>query len=168
MKNSRNLIILALFAIVAYVFYQYRQPRFAAGEPMPEVAFNMPNGDRAKLSDLRGKYVLLQFWGSWCGPCRRENPELVALYRHFHDRGFEIASIGLERNPRAWQQAIESDGLAWPYHAMESADFDGENTRLFNVRSIPATFLINPEGVIMGVNLKPVYLEKMLKEKLGG
>jgi thiol-disulfide isomerase/thioredoxin len=168
MKNARNLVILALLAIVAYVFYQYRQPRFVAGEPVPAVAFSLPNGDRAQLSDLRGKYVLLQFWGSWCGPCRRENPELVAMYRHFHDRGLEIVSIGLEQNARAWQQAIANDGMSWPYHAMESAEFDGEITRLFNIRSIPATFLINPEGVIMGVNLKPIYMEKMLKEKLGG
>lgn len=169
MKSSRSfVIILAMLAIVAYVFYQYRQPRFVVGEPVPEVTFSLPNGDRAQLSDLRGQYVLLQFWGSWCGPCRQENPELVALYRRFHDRGFEIVSIGLEKKAQAWQQAIANDGMNWPYHAMESAEFDGENTRLFNVRSIPTTFLINPDGVIMGVNLKPIYMEKMLKEKLGG
>lgn len=166
MKHSRTLLIIAAIAIVGVVFYQYRQPRFVVGETAPDFEMALLNGERAKLSDLKGKYVLLQFWGSWCGPCRKENPELVALYQKYHERGFEVFSIGLEQNPKAWQNAIARDGLVWKYHAMESAEFDGEQTKLFNIKSIPAIFLLNPEGKIMGVNLKPHYMDKMLGEKI--
>lgn len=166
MKNTRTLLIIGLLAIVAIVFYKYRQPRFGSGELAPDFEVGLLNGERAKLSDLKGKYVLLQFWGSWCGPCRRENPELVKLYNKFHDKGFEIFSIGIEQNPRAWQNAINNDGMVWKYHSMESGDFDGGRALQYNIKSIPATFLINPEGQIMGVNLQPVYIERMLKEKL--
>lgn len=168
MKNKRNLILLALVAIVAYVVYQYRQPKFVAGENAPDFEVSLLNGERAKLSDLKGKYVLLQFWGSWCGPCRKENPELVALYQKYHDKGFEIFSVGIEPNPRQWQNAIAKDGLVWKYHTMESGEFDGGIAKQYNIKSIPAIFLINPEGVIMGVNLKPEYLQRMLQEKIGG
>ncbi len=166
MKHTRTLTIIALLAIVAFVFYKYRQPRFAAGENVPDFEVGLMNGERAKLSDLQGKYVLLQFWGSWCGPCRKENPELVALYQKYHDRGFEIFSIGLEQNPRAWQNAIVQDGLVWKYHTMESAEFKGGRAEQFNVHEIPTTFLISSKGVIMGVDLKPEYIDKMLGEKI--
>lgn len=167
MKNTRSLVLLSLLAIVAFVAYKYRMPRFVAGEKAPDFEVGLLSGERAKLSDLKGKYVLLQFWGSWCGPCRRENPELVSLYQKYHERGFEIFSIALEQNPRAWQYAIAQDGLVWKYHAMESVEFDGGRAKQYNIKSIPATFLLNAEGVIMGVNLKPIYMDKMLAEKLG-
>lgn len=166
MKNNRTLIILAALALVAFVFYKYRQPRFMAGEATPDFEVALLNGERAKLSDLKGKYVLLQFWGSWCGPCRRENPDLVAIYKKFHERGFEVFSVGIEQNDGAWKNAIEQDGLLWKYHTMESAEFDGGLAKQFNIKSIPALFLLNPEGVIMGVNLKPVYIDRMLGEKI--
>jgi len=166
MKNSRTLIFIALLALVAFVFYKYRQPRFVAGEKVPDFEVGLLTGERAKLSDLKGKYVLLQFWGSWCSPCRKENPELVEIYQKYHDRGFEIFSIGMEQNPQAWQRAIQQDGLVWKYHSMESAELNGERAQQFNIKSIPATFLISADGVIMGVNLKPEYIDKMLREKI--
>ena len=166
MKHSRTLILLALLALVAFVFYKYRQPRFVAGENIPDFEVSLLNGERSKLSDLKGKYVLLQFWGSWCGPCRKENPELVKLYEKYHDRGFEIFSIGLEQNPQAWQQAIKQDGLLWKYHSLESAEFSGGLAQQFNVKSIPTIFLISAQGVIMGVDLKLEYIDRMLSEKI--
>jgi len=166
MKYTRTLGIIALLALVAFVFYKYRQPRFAAGEKAPDFEVGLMNGERAKLSDLQGKYVLLQFWGSWCGPCRKENPELVILYQKYHDRGFDIFSIGLEQSPQAWQNAIAQDGLLWKYHTMESAEFQGGRAAQFNVHEIPTTFLISSKGVIMGVNLKPEYIDRMLREKI--
>ena len=168
MKNSRNLIILALIAVVALVFYWYRMPRFRAGESAPDFEVTLIDGQRAKLSDLRGKYVLLQFWGSWCGPCRHENHELVQLYQKYHDKGFEIFSIALDQNPRAWQAAILHDGMLWRYHTLESADFKGARAKQFNVHAIPTTFLVNKDGVIMGVDLKPEFIDRMLAEKIGG
>lgn len=153
-----------LFASGAFLFYQYRQPRFVAGEKAPDFSVTLANGEALRLSDLKGKHVLLQFWGSWCGPCRAENPHLAELYRRYQNTGFEIVSIAIEQNPRSWQRAIETDGMTWKYHAAEFSQFKGPVAQLFNVHSIPTTFLINPEGVIMGVRLSPEMIEKMLRQ----
>jgi peroxiredoxin len=158
-------IILAIGLVFAW--YKYRQPRFIAGDKAPDFEAVLADGQTtARLSDLRGKYVLLHFWGSWCGPCRAENPALAAIFQKYQGQGFEIFSIGIEQSPEAWQRAIEHDKLGWHYHAMESVDFGGGAARLFNVKVIPATFLINPDGDIMGVNLPPEQIEKILSERL--
>jgi len=159
-------LIAAVCAAVGYMVWEYRQPNFSHGDAIPDISITLSNGQQAKLSDLRGKYVLLQFWGSWCGPCRQENPELLRLYKKYHEKGFEIFSIGIEYNEGAWRNALKNDQMEWPYHSMESADFGGPLATQFNIKSIPTTFLLNPEGVIMGVSLPPDYLDKMLSEKL--
>lgn len=168
MNNStlRTGVFIAVCALVAFGVWKYRQPRFSGGDKVPDIEVALANGQRAKLSDFKGKYVLLQFWGSWCGPCRQENPQLVQLYQKYHAKGFEIFSIGIEQNQNQWKNAIAADHLEWPYHTMESVDFDGSLAKQFNIKSIPTTFLLNPQGVIMGVSLNPDYLDKMLSEKL--
>ena len=165
-KYRRYGLIAASAIVIIFSIWKYRQPRFNGGDQVPDIDVTLLNGQHAKLSDLKGKYVLLQFWGSWCGPCRQENPLLVQLYQKYHEKGFEIFSVGIDMNPAAWKNAIKNDHLEWPYHTMESAKFDGPLAKQFNIKSIPTTFLINPQGVIMGVNLIPDYLEKMLSEKL--
>lgn len=162
----RNLLILMAFLAAAYLWYCSRQPRFITGQEAADFEATLLNGQTARLSDFRGKHVLLQFWGSWCGPCRAENPHLVNLYRKYHDRGLEIISVGLESNKNAWKAAIERDGLLWPYHTEENARFSGPLAGLYNIHSIPATFLINAEGTIIGVNLLPTQLDKLLAERL--
>jgi thiol-disulfide isomerase/thioredoxin len=162
----RYALIAAAALAIAFTIWKYRQPRFGGGDQVPDIAMTLANGQLAKLSDLRGKYVLLQFWGSWCAPCRHENPHLIQLYQKYHQKGFEIFSIGIEFSDEAWKKAIINDKMEWPYHAMESVNFDGPLAKQFNIKSIPTTFLLNPEGVIMGVSLSPDYLEKMLSEKL--
>lgn len=152
--------------VLAFGIWKYRQPRFGSGDPVPDFEVQLVDGPKAKLSDLRGKYVLLHFWGSWCGPCRKENPHISDLYRKYHEKGFEIFSIAIDVNTKAWQTAIINDRLGWPYHAMEPYDFGGPVSKQFNIKSIPTTFLLNPEGVIMGVDLKPEYIDRMLSEKL--
>lgn len=156
----------ALAAALFFAWYRYRQPRFVAGEKAPDFEVVLADGQAARLAALRGKYVLLHFWGSWCGPCRAENPALATIYRQYRGQGFEIFSIGIERKPEAWRRAIQQDGLVWPYHAVEIGDFAGHVSALFNVKAIPATFLLNPEGYIMGVNLSPEQIEKTLAERL--
>lgn len=159
-------LFLLLSLIVAYVVYQYRQPRFIAGEKAADFTATLLNGQTAQLSDFRGKYVLLQFWGSWCGPCRAENPHLVDLYKKYHEQGFEIFSVAIEQNERRWQQAIAGDGLLWPYHTAEFDQFNGPIAQLFNIHSIPTTFLINPDGMIIGVRLRPAQIDDMLSAGL--
>ena len=165
-KYIRLGLIAAATITIVFSVWKYRQPRFNAGDRIPELEVELLGGQRAKLSVLKGQYVLLQFWGSWCGPCRRENQLLVPLYKKYHEKGFEIFSVGIEFDRGAWENAIQNDQMAWPFHAMESANFDGLVAKQFNIKSIPTTFLLNPEGVIMGVSLSPEYLDKMLSEKL--
>lgn len=165
-QKTVNILIAAAVILVAVVWYRYRQPRFVAGEKAPDFQVTLIDGSSARLSDTKGKYTLLQFWGSWCGPCRSENPRLATIYRKYHKQGFEIFSIALEQNPRNWQRAIDEDGLVWKYHTMESADFGGPISRHFNIKSIPALFLLNPDGHIMSVNPRPGDLDKLLGERL--
>ena len=160
--------LIALAAVVAFTWYQYRQPRFRSGDKAADFEATLIDGRKTHLSELNGKYTLLQFWGSWCGPCRAENPALADIYRTYSGQGFEIFSIGIESSPAAWRRAIQMDGLIWPYHAMESQDFGGEASRLFNIKTIPATFLLDPEGTIIGVNLPPEKIKKTLSERLAG
>ena len=158
--------LIALLLLLAFAWYRYRQPNFIMGDAAPDFEVTLQSGDKARLSDLRGHYVLLQFWGSWCGPCRAENPALAALYAQYHDRGFEMFSIGIEQRREAWERAIAADGMVWRYHAMEDQDFNGGQARQYNITSIPTTFLLNPEGVIAGVNLTPEQIGKTLAARL--
>lgn len=168
MKNStlRNGLIALVLLAFAFGVWKYRQPTFGGGDQVPDFSMTLEDGKQVKLSDFKGKFVLVQFWGSWCGPCRQENPFLTQLYQKYHEKGFEILSIGIENSANSWKKAIENDRLIWPYHTMESGKFNGPLATQFNIKSIPSTFLINPEGVIMGVSLHPDYLERMLSEKL--
>ena len=169
MTSKRMQLLLVLIgAGVLFLVYRYRQPRFIAGETAPDFTATLLNNERARLYDLRGKYVLLQFWGSWCGPCRAENPYLVELYKKYMTRGFEIFSIGIEQSPASWQRAIRADGMVWKYHTAEFEDFEGPLAKMYNIHAIPATFLINPQGVIMGVNQSPETVDKMLETGLSG
>jgi peroxiredoxin len=164
----RRYLPLVVLFLGVFAWYQYRKPSVSAGEMAPDFEAVAPDGRTARLSDLRGQYVLLQFWGSWCGPCRQENPELVRLYETYKSRNFTLFSIGIEQNLQAWQRAIQADGLLWPHHYATNERFDHPAARLYNVKSIPSTFLINPEGRIMGVNLTPAQMDRMLGQVIDG
>ncbi len=161
-------ILVAALALSLLVlgYWKYRQPRFVAGERLTDFSIPLADGRTARFSEWRGRYVLLHFWGSWCGPCRVENRQLARLYAEFRSYPFDIISIGVEQTPLGWEQAIQNDGLVWPHHVLELERFDGTLARYFRVRAIPSTFLINPDGVIMGVNLSPEQIERMLRDAL--
>lgn len=134
----------------------------APGKPAPDFAEVNPEGDTLKLSDLRGQIVLLDFWASWCGPCRRENPNVVALYEKYKDQGFTVMSVSLDQNRQKWLAAIQKDKLAWPYHVSDLKGWSSQAAKKYQVRGIPFTVLIDKEGNIIGTKLRGAALEAEL------
>jgi thiol-disulfide isomerase/thioredoxin len=132
----------------------------------PEIAKKDPTGKVRKLSDLRGKYVLIDFWASWCGPCRVENPNVVKLYKKYKDKNFDIFSVSLDNEKNRWVKAIEADGLIWENHVSDLKGWKTDVTKSYQFNGIPHTVLIDPEGKIIAKNLRGPSLEQKLKEVL--
>lgn len=126
-----------------------------------------PDGKPIQLSSLRGKYVLLDFWASWCAPCRKENPNLVALYEQYKDKGFTVYSVSLDDNRDAWMQAIRSDKLNWPSHVSQLQKWNSSAAAAYNVTGIPASFLLDTNGVVIAENIRSEQLSEILSELLG-
>lgn len=135
--------------------------------PAPEIAQPDTAGVMRKLSDLKGKYVLIDFWASWCGPCRRENPNVVAAYKKYHDKGFEVMSVSLDRDKQSWINAINQDGLLWSTHVSDLKNWGNAAAATYGVQSIPRTVLVDKEGNIMAHNLRGEELDKRLKDIFG-
>ncbi|OGS75912.1 MAG: hypothetical protein A3D31_19185 [Candidatus Fluviicola riflensis] len=132
----------------------------------PEIAMKNPAGTELRLSSLKGKVVLIDFWASWCGPCRKENPNVVKMYKKFKSKGFEVFSVSLDEDPAAWKKAIADDGLIWPNHVSDLLGWQTPMTQLYGFNAIPYTVLVNKEGNIVGVNLRGAELEQKLEEVL--
>lgn len=137
------------------------------GSMAPELAFPNPDGKILKLSDLKGKVVLIDFWAAWCRPCRMENPNVVKEYHHYKDKGFEIYSVSLDRDKASWLKAIEDDGLVWSNHVSDLKFWSSEAAAIYGVTSIPATFLVGKDGRIVAKNLRGEALSNALKQLLG-
>ncbi len=157
------------------------------GMEAPDIRLPNPDGQEYALSDLRGQVVLLDFWASWCGPCRRENPNVVDVYNRYKDQGFTVYSVsldGLDSRGRAryagsdleralegqeqrWVNAIQQDGLAWPYHVSDLKKWESTAGRMYGVSSIPRTFLIDRDGNVAAVNLRGAHaIEQALQQLL--
>ena len=136
------------------------------GGMAPDFKQATPEGPEMSLSDLRGKYVLVDFWASWCGPCRRENPNVVRVYQKYNQKGFEVLSVSLDSNRDRWLAAIEKDNMTW-HHISDLGGWGNSAAKLYGVRSIPRTFLVDPEGRIIASNLRGPALEAKLAEIFG-
>jgi peroxiredoxin len=138
----------------------------APGTMAPEINLPQPNGDMLSLSSFRGKYVLIDFWASWCGPCRRENPNVKKVYDKYHSKGFEILGVALDKTQAAWVTAIEQDQLNWK-HVSDLKYWQSSVVPAYQVQAIPLTFLIDKEGKIIAKNLRGQALEDKLEEIFG-
>jgi len=136
------------------------------GKPAPELDFPDVNGNNISLSSLKGKVILLDFWASWCGPCRKENPFVVNLYNKYKTKGFEIYSLSLDNNKDKWINAIQQDGLIWKNHVSDLKGWQSAGAAKYMVRSIPQTFLIDKNGIIIDIGLRGEALENRLNELL--
>ncbi len=178
-KINFNSILNILLVIIIGIYigrYFYMLPAYHNGDNAPDFNATTIAGNNLQLSSLQGKYILLDFWGSWCGPCRQENPKLVKLYEAFHDKkyqdanGFEIVSVAIERNEKQWKNAIERDEMKWPYHILDQSTnmkfFNSEIAQTYKVKQIPTKYLIDPEGKIIGVNMSIRQTEQVLRNKL--
>lgn len=134
------------------------------GKPAPDITLADANGNMLSLSSLKGKVVMLDFWASWCKPCRVENPNVVRIYNEYKDKGFKIFSVSLDEKKEAWLGAIEQDGLVWENHVSDLKGWQSEGAKLYNIKGIPATFLIDENGIIIAENLRGESLEQKLKE----
>jgi thiol-disulfide isomerase/thioredoxin len=132
----------------------------------PEIMLPNAEGKSLSLSSLKGKVVLIDFWASWCGPCRKENPNVVRMYAKYKNQGFDIFSVSLDDDPIKWKEAISKDKLVWPNHVSDLKGWQSSVAKQYGVQAIPYTVLLNKEGKIIGTNLRGEKLEQKLLEAL--
>ncbi len=136
------------------------------GAKAPNIKLKDPKGRLIELSNLKGKIVLLDFWASWCKPCRAENPNLVSLYNKYKSKKFTVFSVSMDKDKQKWLEAIRQDQLSWENHVSELQGWNSSAGAKYGVSSIPSTFLINKKGEICGYNLRGEKLEKKIVELL--
>ncbi|MBX2892187.1 MAG: AhpC/TSA family protein [Saprospiraceae bacterium] len=135
------------------------------GQPAPDISLPGPDGKVRSLSSLQGKIVLLDFWASWCGPCRRANPHVVEVYHKYKDKGFDVFSVSLDKQDgkEKWVQAIKQDGLVWDNHVSDLQYWNSAPAAVYGVRGIPKTFLIGRDGKIVAIDPRNTLEQELLK-----
>ena len=145
--------------------YVEKQERVAVGAIAPDFTLESPAGEKISLHGIKGKVKLVDFWASWCGPCRRENPNVLRIYKRFHDKGLEIIGVSLDDNKEKWEKAIQEDGLIW-LHVSDLKGWKSMAAELYQVNSVPSTFLLDGDNRIVAKNLRGEKLEKAIEKLL--
>ena len=150
--------IIGLVALIVLGKYFFGQKKYVTGEVAPNFELVLESKERVNLLTLKGKYFLLDFWGSWCVPCRADNLKLVKIYNQFHGRkfeegsDFEIISIAIEEDASKWKKAIAEDQMNWKYHYSDLNNLDSKIAKTYRVQQVPTKYLINEKGIIVGVD----------------
>ncbi len=156
-----------LFTAIAVVGITYHLPaQPPVGSKAPEISLPTENGEITKLSSLRGKVVLLDFWASWCRPCRYTNRQVQPMYKKYKDKGFEIYSVSVDASRPAWLSAVKQDNIQWTHVIDTKAANGNQLTNIWNIRYIPSTFLIDKDGTIVAMAPEKEELEKWLQKLL--
>ncbi|MBS1932675.1 MAG: TlpA family protein disulfide reductase [Bacteroidetes bacterium] len=155
--------ILLVFVLISVSVGAFSQAK--KGKPAPEISLPGFDGKIINLYDLKGEIVLIDFWASWCGPCRRNNPKLVELYKKYHDRGFEIYGISIDSNAANWKQAVQQDQLPW-IQVNDNKGWYAPSTITYDVNAIPASYLLDKDGIIRLIDFDERNIESKLKSLL--
>ena len=158
MKRVCIFLFLVVFSLNAF-------SQMKTGTPAAELSLPDMNGNLINLSTLKGKVVLIDFWASWCGPCRKNNPHLIKLYKKYHGKGLEIYGVSLDDDHRSWKEAIGYDKLEW-IQVIDDKGWNASSALTYDVDMIPFSFLIDKQGVIRKVNAEGWLLEREIKTLL--
>jgi len=166
--------VFSFLALVAFFSFSASAQNLGTniGDKARELEYFTPNAVPLKLSSLKGKMVLIDFWASWCPPCRRENPNVVKVYNTYKDKefeggsGFVVFSVSLDQKMSAWTYAIKLDELDWDTHVSDLKGWNSEAAKIYGVKEIPMSFLIDGEGIIIAKNLRGASLEQTLESLL--